>query len=136
MAIPFNNRKKLLAFILSMTMALSTVAGLAACNDGNDTGNDDSGNTTTETDSSTIKNGSFEFFDDNDGKSLIVTSVSDWTKTNNSASTETTYSSKTVSGIVDTDKDVWDNLTKSNLDEDVVIETAEQAEAYWSQMSA
>ena len=27
-------------------------------------------------------------------------------------------------------------MTKSNLDEDVVIETAEQAEAYWSQMSA
>ena len=137
MAMFFNNRKqkKFLVFLLSLTMVASTVAGLAACSDGgNGSGNDT--NTSTETDTARIKNGNFEFFDDGDGKNLIITSATNWTRTNNSASTTTTYSSKTASGIIDTATDAWNNLTVSNLTADETVSTEEEAAAKWSEMSA
>jgi len=142
MATHFNNRKKknLLALILSATMVCSTAAGFAACADGSTTGDGGSGSnpsyTTTETDTAKILNGSFDFYNDNDGKNLIISSVNNWTKTNNTSNVETTPPSNTASGIVNTVDDAWDNMTKSKLDDSVVIETVSQAEANWANMSA
>ncbi len=138
MAIIMNNRKKkLLALVLSLTMVFSTVAGLASCK--KESTSDDGSTTrpvTTETDTARIKNGNFEFFNDDDGKNLIMTSVTGWTKTNNNAATEQTFSSQTESGIIDTDEDSWRNLTQSSLDPSITITTKEQAATYWDQMSS
>jgi len=140
MAIRFKNRKnKLLALFMAMMMASGTAA-MAACNDGDDSSSSDdttTDSTVVETDTSRINNGSFEFVNWNNGKNLIVTSPTGWSRSTNSASSGTAVSSKSASGIINTDDDAWDNFTKSALPEGTAApKTADEARALWSQMSA
>ena len=138
MATRFNKRKnKLLALLMAMMMA-SSFAALAACDTtDDDSSEDDTTTTPTQTDTSRINNGSFEFVDWNDGKNLLITSPTGWTKSAHSASSGTAVSSKSASGILNTDEDAWKSFTQSSLPEGVAApETKEEAKQYWSQMSA
>ena len=139
MAIHFKNRKnKLLALFLAMMMG-SSVAAMAACNNGDDSSSDDdtSESTTVETDSSRINNGSFEFVDWNNNKNLIITSPTGWSRSANSATSGTAVSSKSASGIINTDAEAWDNFTKSSLPAGTAAPTnAEEASKLWDKMSA
>ena len=139
MAISLNNRKnKLLALFLALMMASSTAA-LAACKDEpeDSTSSDDTTTNTpvVETDSSRINNGSFEFVNWNDGKNLIITSPTGWSRSTNSASSGTAVSSKSASGIINTDETAWKNLTESALNGKAPTTEAE-ASALWGSMSA
>ncbi len=135
----FKNKNKLLALFMAMMMS-SSVAGLAACNDGDDSSSSDNSSndsTVVETDTSRINNGSFEFVNWNNGKNLIVTSPTGWSRSTNSATSGTAVSSKSASGIINTDDEAWDNFTKSSLPEGTAApKTADEARAVWSQMSA
>ncbi len=140
MAIRFKNRKnKILALLMAMMMT-SSFAALAACKDepSDSTPNDStSGSTATQTDSSRIKNGSFEFVNWNDGKNLIVTSPTGWSRSTNSSSSGTAVSSKSASGILNTEEEAWKNFTESSLPDGVSAPTtAEDAAKYWDEMSA
>ena len=120
MATRFNKRKnKLLALLMAMMMA-SSFAALAACDTtDDDSSEDDTTTTPTQTDTSRINNGSFEFVDWNDGKNLLITSPTGWTKSAHSASSGTAVSSKSASGILNTDEDAWKSFTQSSLPEGV-----------------
>ncbi len=134
----FKNKNKLLALFMAMMMS-SSVAGLAACKDDDDSSSSDSSSTDSsvvETDSSRINNGSFEFVNWNNGKNLIVTSPTGWSRSTNSATSGTAVSSKSASGIIDTSEEAWNNFTKSNLPEGTEPKTADEARAVWSEMSA
>ena len=140
MAIHFKNRKnKLLALFMAMMMS-SSVAAMAACNDDDDSSSSDSSSsesTTVDTDSSRINNGSFEFVDWNNNKNLIITSPTGWSRSANSATSGTAVSSKSASGIINTDADAWDNFTKSSLPAGTAAPTnAEEASKLWDKMSA
>ncbi|MBQ2740623.1 MAG: hypothetical protein IJF39_03260 [Clostridia bacterium] len=139
MAIRFNKRKnKFLALLMAMMMT-SSFAALAACNGGsNDDSSDDTPSTTpTQTDTSRINNGSFEFVDWDDGRNLLITSPTGWTKSTHSAASGSAVSSKSASGILNTDDEAWKNFTQSSLPEGVSApKTADEAREYWSQMSA
>ncbi len=139
MAISLNNRKnKFLALFLALMMASSTAA-LAACKDepeDSSTGDDTTTETPViETDTSRINNGSFEFVNWNDGKNLIITSPTGWSRSTNSASSGTAVSSKSASGIINTDETAWKNLTESALDGKAPTTEAE-ASALWGSMNA
>ena len=130
-------KKKFLALFLSVLMCTSAMAGLAACTD--DSSSDSSSSSTvtesTKKDTGLIKNAGFETFDKADGKNLIGTSVTGWTRSVNSASSGSALTSKTASGIIDVSDDAWNDLTQSKVD-DVETLTEEQAESKWSEMSA
>ena len=111
------NKNKLLALFMAMMMS-SSVAALAACKDGDDSSSPDNSSTDSsvvETDSSRINNGSFEFVNWNDGKNLIVTSPTGWSRSTNSATSGTAVSSKSASGIINTDDKAWKNLMDGNV---------------------
>ena len=129
-----NKRRKLLTLLLSAFMLSSAAATFAACGKNSaNTDVDDSEVTFTPADSDRIKNGSFEFYEDNDGKNLIVTAPTGWTKSTGSSAKGSAYSSKTASGIIDTAN--WENLTKSKLQSGNAPTTEADAKAVWSQMS-
>jgi len=66
--------KKILALFLSSFMVVTAAASFAACGNDENSSTDDSHVTDTETDTARIANGSFEFYDDNNGRNLIITS--------------------------------------------------------------
>ena len=140
MATSFKNRKNKLLALLMALMMTSSFAALAACKDTTDSSSSDdttTDTTPTETDDSRINNGSFEFVNRNNGKSLIVTSPTGWSRSTNSATSGTALSSSSASGIIDTDSEAWDNFTKSSLpDGTAAPKTADEARGLWSQMSA
>ena len=130
-------KKKFLALFLSVLMCSSAVAGLSSCTDGSSSDSSSSSTVTesTKKDDGLIKNASFETFDKADGKNLIGTSVTGWTRSVNSAASGSALTSKTASGILDVSKDAWDNLTKSSVDG---VESFSEADAKdkWDEMSA
>lgn len=105
--------RKILALFLSSIM-LTAAGALTACGGGGDSSVDDSEQTYTEPDNARIANGSFEFFDDGDGKNLIITSPTSWSRSNGSSAQGTASTSRTASGIVDTSVEAWENLTASS----------------------
>ncbi len=115
-----NRKKKILALFLSAMMAVS-VASLAACKgNGGNTSSESSSDTTTETettitDKGPIKNAGFEIFDTNNGLNVIGTTVSSWGNKPSlfSDGTNSAPSSQADSGIIDTSKDAWNDLTGS-----------------------
>ncbi len=130
-------KKKFLALFLSVLMCSSAMAGLAACS-GDSPSDSSSSSTVTEStkkDDGLIKNASFETFDKADGKNLIGTSVTGWTRSVNSASSGSALTSKTASGIIDVSDDAWNDLTQSKID-GVKALSEEQAKSKWSEMSA
>lgn len=130
--------KQILALGLSSLMFFAAATSLAACGNDSDSSTDNSEVTETDTDTARIKNGSFEFYDDNGGKNLIITSPTGWSKTTNSSAQGSASSSKTASGIVDTGADAWKNLTEyEKLAEDSAYSQAEAlAKTSWADFSA
>ena len=132
-----SKHKKFLALCLSLMMVSSAAMGLASCGSEN-TSSSSSDSSTTETvekDTAVITNGSFEFNTDSKTKP-IITSASGWSRSTNSTTSGSASSSQAASGIVNTSKDAWENLTKSNLDgvkpEELSVSDAKK---YWSSMS-
>lgn len=106
------NRKRRMVTALATAFVLSaSVFTFAACDDETKT---EEKNTTTKTDTCAIANGDFEYFTDDNQLKLIV-SPSGWTKANGTDKNGNTASTSSVtSGIVDTDKTLWDSLTVKN----------------------
>ena len=91
---------------------LATSCALAfapACSTTSDSTEEDE-NTSTKQDTQLIKNGNFEFYDDNDG-TYFISSPDNWTIGT------TGNSSNSMSGIIDTSKSGWDELTDPELPE-------------------
>ena len=124
--------RKILALLLSSFM-LAAAGALTACGGGTDSSTDDTEQTYTEPDNARIQNGSFEFFDDGEGKNLIITSPTGWSRSNDSSAQGTASSSRTASGIVNTDGEAWENLTSSS---GLSHETEAEAEANWDSLTA
>lgn len=124
--------KKILALLLSSVMLAAAGTSLAACGS-SDADVDDSEKTYTESDDARIKNGSFEFFDDGDGKNLIITSPTSWSKSNGSSAQGTASSSKAASGIVDTADEAWNDLTTSS---GLPHTTEAEAKKNWDNLTA
>ena len=130
MTINSKKRKQLLALFLSAMMA-SSFAALAACKDTDETTDPE-----TETEESTVKkdsarltNGSFEFFDTNSGKNLIITSPDSWSRSNAPGG----VTSKSASGIINTEDSAWKNLTTSS---NLSYATVEAAKKNWDNLTA
>lgn len=123
-------RKQLLALFLSAMMA-SSFAALAACDkeDPDDTTDTETEDTSSEKDTARLTNGSFEFYQNNNGKSLIITSPGSWSRSNASGG----VTSKAASGIINTEKSAWENLTTSS---NLSYATVEDAKANWDNLTA
>ena len=141
-----NRKKNLLALCLSLLMVTSAGAAFAACGD---SVSSDSSSSSVDSSSSSatsdiqddsedlISNSQFKLGNDNNGKNLIVTSVTGWTRSVNSAASGTALSSKSASGIIDVSADGWKKLTGSNLSDPKapVSFTEEQILAQWDSLS-
>ena len=133
-------KNKFLALCLSVMMLSSTAAALAACSD-DETTNDDSSSTestestSTPKDTGIIKNMGFEL-DEADDEKPIITSVTGWTRSVNSATSGSALSSKAASGVIDTAN--WKDLTTSKLG-DLTIESLvaddEKAAENWDKLT-
>lgn len=106
---PKNSKFKAVAFSLA-TVATSCVMFAAAC-EAPATSNNDDDKTTTKIDTQLLKNGNFEFFDDNDGKYFIST-AENWSSTS-------TTTPDSMSGIIGTSYDKWAAFTDSELPEEL-----------------
>lgn len=93
----------LTAIATSLFIGMTAVA----CSSNTD-GDDEEDKVTTKTDLQTIKNGNFEFYDDNDGLYPISTPDS-WTFSYSGTN------SASMSGIIKTSKTGWDYLTDTDL---------------------
>ena len=129
------SKKNFLALLLSVLMVTSCAA-VASCGKSNTT---DSSSSSTEEDTSTavndsglIKNANFKTADTKDGLNPIVTSVTGWSRSLDSQSGYTAHSSQSQSGILNTDKDAWNKLIRS--DKNVEI-SEEEAERQWKDFS-
>lgn len=129
------SKKNLLALCLSVLMLGTGAAAFAACSDETTDSSSTSDTSSTEevttvNDDGLIKNADFKIGTDVEDKDLtpIFTSVSDWSRSVNSVSSGTALSSKAASGVIDTAKDAWDDLTtsKKNVSEmsDADVKTA------------
>lgn len=103
-------KRKFNAGLMGFTAVLlsSTMCFLAACDE--DTTDKDTTSTTTQTDTQTIANGNFEFYNNDTGLNPIA-SVNNWTQGSGTSVPESTA----ASGIVNTAKDVWSDLTESKI---------------------
>ncbi len=140
MAIGFNKRKNKLLALLMALMMTSSFAALAACDTTSDDDSEDdtSSSTPTQTDTSRINNGSFEFVDWSNGTNLLITSPTGWTQDEYSAPSGAAVASKSASGILNTEEEAWKNFTQSALEDEGIPapKTEEEAGKYWSKMSA
>ena len=128
-----SRHKKILALCLSSFMLAATAASFVACGDGKDSSVDDSEVSTTENDTSRITNGSFEFFEDDNGRNLIITSPTGWSKSTGSSASGSASSSQAASGIIDTSEEAWKNLTTSS---GLAYDTESEAKANWDNLTA
>lgn len=140
-----NRKKKLLALCLSFLLVSSAGAAFAACGDSDtsDSSSSDSSSSSATSDvqddsDALISNSKFEVFNSNNGKNVIATSVTGWTRAVNSASSGTALSSKAASGIIDVTADGWKNLTSTNLDslDDAAKLTEADAIKKWDTLTA
>ncbi len=132
-----NSKKNFLALLLSVLMVTSCATAFSAC--GDDAADSSSSsvvdNSTSVNDTGLIKNANFKTADTNDGLSPIVTTVTGWSRAvNSSASGSSTNASgsNAPSGIIDTDSEAWEMLTR--LEKNVEI-TEEEAKANWDTFS-
>lgn len=123
----FTKTRKIAAVLLTSALFCMPLT-LAGC----DTEEEENKHTgTTQTDTQKISNANFEYYDTNDGKNVIITSPTGWSRSANAdANGSTAASSAKLSGIVKTNKSDWDSITKSK-----VALTAENAEAEWENAS-
>lgn len=100
--------RKLSIALLSGVMAVSL--GLAAaCTTTEE--DDDKTTTSSTSDTQTILNGNFEFFDDNDEKTYIIYTPENWSESTSGRSNYVT------NGILDTSKSGWDTISAKDLAE-------------------
>ena len=128
-----NRKKNLLALCLSVMM-LSSFTAVAACkNNDTDSSTSSSSSSTTnnEKDESLVLNGDFKTFNTNDGKNVIGTSATGWTRSVNSTTSGSALSSKAASGIIDTSEENWAKFkTTEGVDHSKL--TVSQAKEKWS----
>ena len=98
--------RKLSVALLSGVMAVS-LGFAAACAAEED--DDDKETTSSSTDTQTILNGNFEFFDDSDENTHIIYTPNSWSQ---STSGQTNYS---MNGIIDTSASGWDTISADDL---------------------
>ena len=125
-----NKRKnKLLALFLTAFFVSASAGTMAACskNDADSSVDQSEISSDQTTDNARIKNGSFEFDSDKE-TTPIVTSPKSWSRTS-------VLTSKAASGVVSTDPEKWDDLTKSKIGEDNLPKTEADAAAKWSEMN-
>ena len=124
-------KKQLLALFLSAMMTTSFTVALASCKDDDTTKKpeEETTDTTVEKDTARLTNGSFEYFDDNDGKKLIITSPGSWSRSNASGGS----TSKSASGIINTATDAWKNLTTASGEK---YDSVDTAKANWDKLTA
>ncbi|MBQ5927192.1 MAG: hypothetical protein IIX01_04645, partial [Clostridia bacterium] len=127
-----HKNKRFLALLFATCMVTGAAASLASCGGTTSSEVDDSEVTITEKDDARIKNASFTFFDDNDGKNLIVTTVNGWGQSTVSSSKGSATGSSSLSGIVDTSEEKWDIYQKSS---GLAHATKEEAEANWDNLT-
>ena len=130
-----NRKKQFLALCLSVLM-MSSFSAIAACKDNStdsSSSSSSSSTTNTEKDESLVLNGDFETFNTNDGKNVIGTSATGWTRAVNSTTSGSALSSKAASGIIDTSDDSWKQMTTSNAD--VSKFTVDQAKSKWDTLT-
>lgn len=117
-------RKGVALIALSFTVALSATA-LASCDD------DDDDTSTSKTDNCKIANGDFEYYSDDDYLN-VINSPDSWTKSVGSDGNGSSASSSIkASGIVNTDADLWSELTESKY----TATSVKDAENNWDNMS-
>lgn len=128
-----NGKNRFLALLMA-AFTLTTAFALTACNDDetDSSGSSDAETVEPATDTSRIKNGSFEYFTSSD-TTLIATSVNNWSNAANVAPSGQASASQTASGIIDTDEDAWKNLTESSGKS---FATEDEAAANWDELSA
>ena len=128
-----HKNKRILALLFATCMISGAAASFVSCGDSSTSNKvDDSEVTVTEKDDARIKNGNFTFFDDNDGKNLIVTSVTGWERSTVSSPKGTATGSSSLSGIVDTSAEKWETFEKTSS---LAHATAEEAEANWDKLT-
>ncbi|MBE5753221.1 MAG: hypothetical protein E7343_04050 [Clostridiales bacterium] len=125
-------KKQLLALFLSAMMTTSFTVALASCTEDETTDSteeEETLDTSAEKDSARLTNGSFEYFDDNDGKKLIITSPGSWSRSNAAGGS----TSKAASGIVNTATSAWKNLTTASGE---TYDSVDTAKANWDKLTA
>lgn len=119
------SKNKLFALLLTAFFASASAGVLSACSKKDDTKVDQSEISTDQTtDSSRIKNGSFEF-DTEKETTPIVTSPKNWSRSS-------VLTSKAASGVVDTETSAWDKLTKSG---NITPTSESEAAEKWADMN-
>lgn len=119
------SKNKLFALLLTAFFASASAGVLSACSKKDDTKVDQSEISTDQTtDSSRIKNGSFEF-DTEKETTPIVTSPKNWSRSS-------VLTSKAASGVVDTESSAWDKLTKSG---NITPTSESEAAEKWADMN-
>ena len=119
------SKNKLFALLLTAFFASASAGVLSACSKTSDSDVDQSEISTDQTtDSSRIKNGSFEF-DANKDTTPIVTSPKSWSRSS-------VLTSKAASGVIDTASDAWDKLTKTG---GITPANETEAENKWADMN-
>ncbi len=124
-----NKKSKFLALLLSVMMLSSMGAAFAACADDTDSSSSSSSSSSSTTESNandrvdngTIKNSHFDFTTLSETVK-IGTSVTGWTRAVNSVTTGSAPSSKSASGVIDTDPEAWKDLTTRNKTDDEIKE--------------
>jgi len=117
-------RRGLVLVALSCTVAFSATA-LTACDD------DDDDTSTSKTDNCKIANGNFEYYSDDDFLN-VINSPSSWTKSVGSDGNGNSASSSIkASGIVNTDSDLWSEMTTTKY----TATSVSDAEKNWDNMT-
>ena len=105
----FKNKARLKATLLSAAaIATSFIIGMASACSNVTTDDDEDDKTVTKQDVQVIKNGNFEFYDDNDGL-YPISNPDNWTSGSSGSS------SNAMGGIIDTAKARWDYITDKDL---------------------
>ena len=100
------NSKYKSALFGAVAVAASFAMFASACTPASDDGEEES-NTSTRVDEQILKNGNFEFFNDNDG-TYILGSADNWSSATDSGAT----SSDSASGVIGTTAAAWNRLTQ------------------------
>ena len=129
------SKKNFLALLLSVFMVTSCAA-VASCGSSSTTDTSSSTEEDTSTsvnDTGLIKNANFKTADTKKGLNPLVTSVTGWgTASTDSAGGYSAPSSQSKSGILDTSKDAWDKLIRTDKNVEISVE---EAKKQWENLS-
>ena len=137
-----NRKSKFLALLLSVMMFSSMGVALASCTDGDDSSSSSSSSSSTaesttpdKVDNGTIKNAHFDFTTLNE-TTKIGTSVTGWSRSTYSTTTGSAPSSKSTSGVIDTEESAWTDLTtRTKTDDEIKAMSISSAVDVWSSLT-